>query len=96
MKHQLTLKCPWCSKYIVIHNGRLRTHLAGSEKCVGIGVPVDTVTRLNKAIAEQALLAEVSRKKTIQTCMACNGSGYYDHNGSPKCSACGGKGKVRR
>ena len=26
-------------------------------------------------------------------CGACNGSGYYDHNGSPKCGACNGTGK---
>lgn len=26
------------------------------------------------------------------TCSACNGSGYYDHNGSPKCGCCNGKG----
>lgn len=26
------------------------------------------------------------------TCTACNGSGYYDHNGSPRCGACNGKG----
>lgn len=25
-------------------------------------------------------------------CLACNGTGYYDHNGSPKCSACNGTG----
>lgn len=28
-------------------------------------------------------------------CSACNGSGYYDHNGSPPCGACGGTGKER-
>lgn len=28
-------------------------------------------------------------------CIACSGSGYYDHNGSPKCSSCGGTGKIR-
>ena len=28
-----------------------------------------------------------------QPCGACNGSGYYDHNGSPKCGACKGTGK---
>jgi DnaJ-class molecular chaperone len=28
-------------------------------------------------------------------CVACNGSGIYDHNGSPKCGACNGTGKVR-
>lgn len=27
-------------------------------------------------------------------CVACNGSGRYDHNGSPACAACSGKGKV--
>lgn len=26
-------------------------------------------------------------------CRACNGSGYYDHNGSPECGACDGTGK---
>lgn len=26
-------------------------------------------------------------------CLACNGSGRYDHNGSPKCGACNGTGK---
>ena len=26
---------------------------------------------------------------------ACNGSGHYDHNGSPPCSACDGTGKER-
>lgn len=28
-------------------------------------------------------------------CTACNGSGYYDHNGSPKCGCCGGTGKEK-
>lgn len=28
-------------------------------------------------------------------CTACNGSGYYDHNGSPPCGACNGSGKER-
>lgn len=31
----------------------------------------------------------------LQTCVACNGSGYYDHNGSPPCGSCGGSGKER-
>ena len=26
-------------------------------------------------------------------CTACNGSGYYDHNGSPYCGACDGTGR---
>jgi DnaJ-class molecular chaperone len=32
-------------------------------------------------------------KETI--CGACGGSGYYDHNGSPKCSCCDGTGRER-
>ncbi|MDR2558691.1 MAG: hypothetical protein LBC86_03990 [Oscillospiraceae bacterium] len=28
-------------------------------------------------------------------CAACNGSGYYDHNNSPRCAACDGTGKER-
>jgi DnaJ-class molecular chaperone len=28
-------------------------------------------------------------------CGACNGSGHYDHTGSPPCGACDGVGKVR-
>lgn len=31
----------------------------------------------------------------LTTCGACNGSGRYDHNGSPKCSWCSGTGKTR-
>ena len=26
-------------------------------------------------------------------CLACNGSGYYDHHGSPPCDSCEGTGK---
>lgn len=31
----------------------------------------------------------------LKNCTACSGSGYYDHNGSSKCGACGGTGKER-
>ena len=30
-----------------------------------------------------------------KTCVSCNGSGYYDHDGSPECGACNGAGKQR-
>jgi len=29
----------------------------------------------------------------LRACTACNGSGYYDNNGSPPCGSCGGTGK---
>lgn len=29
-------------------------------------------------------------------CIACNGSGYYDHNGSPPCGSCEGTGREKR
>lgn len=31
----------------------------------------------------------------LRKCFACNGSGRYDHNGSPKCGGCNGTGKER-
>ena len=31
----------------------------------------------------------------LRPCNACNGSGRYDHNGSPPCGGCDGTGKVR-
>lgn len=31
----------------------------------------------------------------LRPCSACNGSGRYDHNGSPPCGACEGTGKER-
>lgn len=30
------------------------------------------------------------KPKTSKKCVACNGTGYYDHTGSPPCSACNG------
>jgi DnaJ-class molecular chaperone len=37
----------------------------------------------------------VPREQDIKqkVCTACNGSGYYDHNGSPPCGVCSGTGK---
>lgn len=31
----------------------------------------------------------------LRVCTACNGSGYYDHNNSPKCGCCKGTGRER-
>jgi DnaJ-class molecular chaperone len=31
----------------------------------------------------------------LRKCTACNGSGYYDSNGSPDCGSCDGTGKER-
>lgn len=33
--------------------------------------------------------------RKLVPCGTCNGSGHYDHNGSPPCSSCGGSGRVR-
>ena len=44
--------------------------------------------KMRKAVA--AGLASVTKSCK---CIACNGSGYYDTNGSPKCSSCKGTGK---
>ena len=34
------------------------------------------------------------KKVKEEKCIACNGSGRYDHQGSPKCSSCEGTGKI--
>lgn len=34
-------------------------------------------------------------KWKMKPCSACSGSGYYDHDGSPKCGACDGTGSVK-
>lgn len=31
----------------------------------------------------------------LRPCVACNGSGRYDHNKSPRCGSCDGTGKER-
>lgn len=31
----------------------------------------------------------------LHKCVACNGSGHYDHDGAPACGACNGSGKCR-
>lgn len=38
---------------------------------------------------------EYVHKWKLRPCTACNGSGYYDHNGSPPCASCDGTGKER-
>jgi DnaJ-class molecular chaperone len=38
---------------------------------------------------------EAIKGSKLRPCVACNGSGYYDHNGSPKCGNCNGSGKER-
>lgn len=47
-----------------------------------------------KPSAEQKKLIQAMQDKERKVkCVACNGSGYYDAKGSPKCGACGGTGK---
>lgn len=45
--------------------------------------------------AERTTRYHRNRGVKLGACVACNGSGRYDHNGSPPCGACGGTGKVR-
>jgi len=42
-------------------------------------------------IPKNMRVPKVTRPKS-KSCIACNGSGRYDHNGSPPCGACGGTG----
>jgi hypothetical protein len=47
-----------------------------------------------KAIRTDFFTRFVKGWKTV-VCSACAGSGRYDHNGSPKCSACNGTGQTK-
>lgn len=40
------------------------------------------------------IIEDESPQSKGKVCHACNGSGYYDSTGSPKCSACEGTGHV--
>lgn len=47
-----------------------------------------------KKIRTEYYYSHVYQHKLVN-CLACNGSGYYDHDGSPLCSSCEGTGKER-
>ena len=47
-----------------------------------------TLVKLNNEVYEK--MQDTMKKKVI--CTACNGSGHYDNDGSPKCGCCNGKG----
>jgi hypothetical protein len=51
----------------------------------------DYHTRKAQRVEEHARLHGVK----MVICGACNGSGHYDHIGSPPCGSCGGIGRVR-
>ena len=42
--------------------------------------------------AGKEVAKEIAKRKENEKCIACNGTGRYDHNGSPKCGACNGTG----
>jgi hypothetical protein len=44
---QKTVHCPWCGKTVQVYKGRLRSHLEGAQKCVGVGQPLDVVRAAN-------------------------------------------------
>jgi len=52
----------------------------------------DYLERKEKRIENYKLYIEGWK---LRDCSACNGSGKYDHNGSPDCGACSGTGKER-
>ena len=50
--------------------------------------------RERKAARREYYLKYVHGWRLVK-CEACNGSGRYDHNGSPPCGGCDGTGKER-
>lgn len=52
---------------------------------------MNKLMRKAKALGERRLAS----KPSAGPCTACNGSGHYDHDGSPTCTSCAGTGKQR-
>jgi DnaJ-class molecular chaperone len=53
---------------------------------------------MNKTMKRAKALAQerLAGKHQAEKCIACNGSGHYDHDASPVCSSCGGTGKQKK
>jgi DnaJ-class molecular chaperone len=49
--------------------------------------------RVRKEARRQQFAENFGKKSVV--CTACNGSGRYDHNGSPRCGQCNGTGKTK-
>ena len=71
-------------------NERLRGALIKLRDCDWVISLPDRMDAV-RDIAKQALAGD----KKLANCYACNGSGYYNAKGSPKCKSCDGKGKVQ-
>lgn len=52
-----------------------------------------TVRKQERTKAYRKNLPPKGYRKWAGKCVSCSGSGYYDHNGSPPCGACGGRGR---
>lgn len=63
---------------------------AGDSPC-GVGVSQFHERKAERTAYYMRFVYRWKQRK----CSACNGSGYYDHNGSPQCGACDGTGKER-
>lgn len=74
---------PTCTcKGVTVDEGKRKGYLAGHAE--GFKEGVEASARLVDSLDE------------TEVCSACSGSGHYDHNGSPKCGACDGKGEINK
>lgn len=58
-----------------------------------LGARLSDDWKKRKELRKKEYLKQHGKKLII--CGACNGSGRYDHNGSPPCGLCQGTGKMR-
>ena len=78
---------------------------ACSDLARGLNIPLERLTVPDVQDSEETFRARKAGRTTffwkfvygwkLRACSACNGSGYYDHNGSPTCGSCEGSGKER-
>jgi hypothetical protein len=78
---------------------------ACTELARGLNIPLEKLTVAVVTDSDDTFCARKAERTAffwkfvygwkLRGCSACNGFGYYDHNGSPPCGACEGSGKER-
>ena len=95
--------------FSIVSAANNREFNAAMEACMdlarGLSIPLEKLTVPDVADADHTFRARKADRTAyfwkfmygwkLRGCSACNGSGYYDHNGSPPCGACEGSGKER-
>lgn len=92
LRQATTLKS--CASWCYIMQGQVHDPTVPPERVYGM--PLKWSTFQTAKADRVAFYWRWVHGWVLEKCTACNGSGRYDHNGSPRCGACEGEGKTRR